>query len=53
MADYEERYEGNGEPAAAAVTGGSPPTKPTGFSDQPDGRSQVRSSMIRLIRVDV
>ncbi|KAF7053615.1 hypothetical protein CFC21_061496 [Triticum aestivum] len=37
MAEYEERYEGN---AAAAVTGGSPPTKPSGFSDQPDGRSQ-------------
>ncbi|KAM3312650.1 hypothetical protein ACQJBY_032474 [Aegilops geniculata] len=38
MAEYEERYEGNA--AAAAVTGGSPPTKPSGFSDQPDGRSQ-------------
>uniref|UniRef100_A0A8R7Q4S0 Splicing factor U2af large subunit n=1 Tax=Triticum urartu TaxID=4572 RepID=A0A8R7Q4S0_TRIUA len=40
MAEYEERYEGNGDPAAAAVTGGAPPTKPSGFSDQPDGRSQ-------------
>ncbi|KAF7048685.1 hypothetical protein CFC21_057387 [Triticum aestivum] len=42
MAEYEEGYEGNGDPAAAAaaVTGGSPPTKPSGFSDQPDGRSQ-------------
>ncbi|VAH91846.1 unnamed protein product [Triticum turgidum subsp. durum] len=40
MAEYEERYEGNCDPAAAAVTGGAPPTKPSGFSDQPDGRSQ-------------
>ncbi|KQJ87609.1 splicing factor U2af large subunit A isoform X2 [Brachypodium distachyon] len=47
MADYEERYEGNGDPAdpAGAIAGGSPPpppTKPTGFSDHPDddGRSQ-------------
>ncbi|KAM3312648.1 hypothetical protein ACQJBY_032474 [Aegilops geniculata] len=40
MAEYEERYEGNA--AAAAVTGGSPPTKPSGFSDQPDGRSQQK-----------
>ncbi|CAM0874031.1 unnamed protein product [Alopecurus aequalis] len=40
MAEYEERYEGNGDPSAGAFTGGSPPAKPTGFSDQPDGRSQ-------------
>ncbi|KAM3292315.1 hypothetical protein ACQJBY_036273 [Aegilops geniculata] len=43
MAEYEERYEGNAAAAAvtaAAVTRGSPPTKPSGFSDQPDGRSQ-------------
>ncbi|XP_044981376.1 splicing factor U2af large subunit A-like isoform X3 [Hordeum vulgare subsp. vulgare] len=38
MAEYVERYKGNGEPAS--VTGVSPPTKPTSFSDQPDGRSQ-------------
>jgi hypothetical protein len=49
MAEYEERYEGNGDPSAA-ITGGSSPTKPPGFSDEPDGPSQVRS-LIRLIRV--
>ncbi|KAL6654375.1 hypothetical protein ACP70R_007840 [Stipagrostis hirtigluma subsp. patula] len=48
MAEYDERYEGNGgDPAAAAAgyadnggaQGGSPPAKPSGFSDHADGRS--------------
>jgi hypothetical protein len=48
MAEYDERYEGNGDHAAAS-TGGSPSAgaKPPGFSDYVDGRPaqpQVGSS---------
>lgn len=49
MAEYDERYEGNGGHADAAAAadcgdapvGGSPPAgaKPSGFSDHADGRS--------------
>ncbi|XP_062183485.1 splicing factor U2af large subunit A-like isoform X1 [Phragmites australis] len=47
MAEHDDRYDGNGDPAAAyaqadygaAPAGGSPAAKPTGFSDHADGRS--------------
>jgi splicing factor U2AF 65 kDa subunit len=65
MAEYDERYEGNGDHAAAAAAaadygaapaGGSPPAgaKPSGFSDHADGRSappQVSLSPLICVRI--